>query len=355
MLRGTSQELRGHLLSAIARGERGVVSRTAAAFAISRQAVHRHLQALTSDGILQIHGRGRGVQYELLELDKRSATFPLAKDLQEDEVYTQLVRPVVEPLEASARDVCYYGFTEMVNNAIDHSRGHALLVKAARTAGSIELLVHDDGVGIFAKIADALGLSDPRESLLELSKGKFTTDPERHTGEGIFFASRAFDAFAILSGDLFFNHRHERDDWLLEHADSVKGTSVMMTLLLPVKTPLEDVFARFSSGPDEYRFAKTHVPVRLAKYGDEQLISRSQAKRVLGRFDRFDEVMLDFDGVRTVGQAFADEIFRVFASQHPQVQLRVANDNPQIRAMIRRAQSAKAEQEKRRASDSPGT
>ena len=40
---------------------------------------------------------------------------------------------------------------------------------------------------------------------------------------------------------------------------------------------------------------------------EDFLVARSQAKRLLERFDRFEEVVLDFDGVRQVGQGFADE------------------------------------------------
>lgn len=101
------------------------------------------------------------------------------------------------------------------------------------------------------------------------------------------------------------------------------------------------MFDEFSSGPDEYAFAKTVVPVRLAQVGDENLISRSQAKRLLQRVDRFRHVVLDFRDVTTIGQAFADEIFRVFAHVHPEVQLVPAHAVPEVRQMIRRAEAAR--------------
>ena len=81
-------------------------------------------------------------------------------------------------------------------------------------------------------------------------------------------------------------------------------------------------------------FDKTIVPVSLAEFGQESLISRSQAKRVLVRIDRFKEAIFDFEDVSTVGQAFADEIFRVFAIAHPSVNLRVANANSDVKRMI---------------------
>ena len=39
--------------------------------------------------------------------------------------------------------------------------------------------------------------------------------------------------------------------------------------------------------------------------------------------------------VRHVGQGFADEIFRVFASRHPGIVIRLTNTTPAVEAMIR--------------------
>lgn len=69
------------------------------------------------------------------------------------------------------------------------------------------------------------------------------------------------------------------------------------------------------------------------------LLSRSQAKRLLARFEKFEEVMLDFKDVQTIGQAFADEIFRVFALQHPEVKIIAINTTPEVQQMINRAKS----------------
>ena len=128
--------------------------------------------------------------------------------------------------------------------------------------------------------------------------------------------------------------------------------------LVPTKTVMSEVFSRFSSGPDDYRFAKTQIPIKLAAFNDEPLTSRSSAKRVLSRIDRttasgltkmmeerFDEVILDFAGVRSIGQAFADEIFRVFATAHPKIDLVPVNASIEVTQMIRRAQAAARDSE----------
>lgn len=82
---------------------------------------------------------------------------------------------------------------------------------------------------------------------------------------------------------------------------------------------------------------KTVVPVKLDQYGNNKLISRSQAKRLLARIELFKKVIFDFEDVDVIGQAFADEIFRVFAAEHPEIELESANTNEAVKQMITRA------------------
>ena len=96
------------------------------------------------------------------------------------------------------------------------------------------------------------------------------------------------------------------------------------------------IFDRYTSDGD-YGSNKTIVPVKLAQYGNDKLISRSQAKRLLARVELFKIVMLDFQGVQSIGQAFADEIFRVFTLKHPEVTLEPYHTNSEIKRMIERA------------------
>jgi len=76
--------------------------------------------------------------------------------------------------------------------------------------------------------------------------------------------------------------------------------------------------------------------VKLALYEGEALVSRSQAKRLSMRFERFRYVVLDFSGVKEICQAFADELFRIFAEAHPQVLLTWINTTDSVENMIKR-------------------
>jgi len=251
-------------------------------------------------------------------------------------VWRELVGPQVADLPPNVRDIWQYAVTEMVNNAIDHSGSERVVVELLRDALNTTVYVADEGEGIFLKIQRALNLYDPREAILELAKGKLTTDPAHHTGEGIFFSSKVMDAFDIRSGTLHFMHDEWGADVLLERPADAPGTLVLMRLANDSTRILQDVFDQFAA-PEEYTFAKTIVPVRLAQHEGEKLVSRSQAKRLTMRFERFKTVVLDFAGVEVIGQAFADEVFRVFHQAHPSTTLLPINMASAVEMMFKRA------------------
>ena len=318
-----------------------ITALTAATFEMSRQAAHRRVMKLVERGWLHAIGGTRSRSYTLRILGKASLTVPLAPAPEESQLWTAHVLPQMAGVRENVTDICHYGFTEIVNNAVDHSQGEALTIDMARTARAILMSVKDNGVGIFHKIRKALKLTDDRQALLELAKGKFTTDPRRHSGEGIFFASRSFDNFLIMSGSSSYVYKQGSRGAMFEDSALVKGTAVIMTVSPRSERILKEVFDAYSGGAN-YTFRKTHVPLSLAKLGGEQLVSRSQAKRVLARFQNFEEVLLDFRGVKDIGQAFADEIFRVFALANPGVKLLTINASADVDRMIRRARALAA-------------
>ena len=180
---------------------------------------------------------------------------------------------------------------------------------------------------------------DEKEAVFELSKGKLTTDPKRHSGEGIFFSSRVFDSYEIISNSTSFSHQFgEVEDWVLDNYKVKKGTVICMKLNNHTARKTKDIFDEYSI-KDDYSFSKTVVPVQLAQYENDYLVSRSQAKRILNRLEKFKVVIFDFESVESIGQAFADEIFRVFANQHPEMELLAINTTPEVGQMIRRAKA----------------
>jgi hypothetical protein len=325
------------LLKLVADGRGNVAARLSKSAGISRQAASTRVSAAVRSGLLVRQGVGRGVRYSLAETHRFEQYFERI-GLSEDRVWRSLCAPVVADLPGNVRDIWQYGLTEMINNAIDHSSASVVRVGIVRNALFTQAWVADDGVGIFLKIAKALDLYDPRESILELAKGKLTTDPANHSGEGIFFSSKVFDLFDIRSGALHFMHDEGLDDVLIERPKDAPGTLVLMRLSNQGTRTTKEIFNQFAA-PDEFTFAKTIVPVRLAQHEGEKLVSRSQAKRLTMRFERFKSVILDFAGVEEIGQAFADEVFRVFQNAHPDTRLVPVSMSPSVKDMVSRAKS----------------
>ena len=339
-IRARGEAVRRYIVENVGDHPSDIAKVTAERFGITRQAVNKHLKRLVDEERLNVRGRTRGRVYELRATSRWSERFEIGTKLAEDVVWRDHVAPRLGEMPDNADKIWHYGFTEMFNNAIDHSGGSTIIVELSIDPVDTELAVYDDGVGIFKKIQQELDLLDERHSVLELAKGKLTTDPDRHTGEGIFFTSRAFDDFEILSGGVRFSHKFgEQEDWILERDKFESGTAVWMKLGNHTSRTLKSVFDRFTTG-DDFGFTKTVVPVGLARYGDDELVSRSQAKRLIARFERFKVVILDFEGVESIGQAFADEIFRVFAKRFPAIELSEINANADVTRMIRRATSA---------------
>jgi hypothetical protein len=326
------------LLHIAAANGKNVATRVAADLGVTRQAATARLNKLLGAKLLTRSGRGAGVLYALAFTHQVQQEFERT-GLSEDRVWRSLLLPVVEDLAANVRDIWQYGMTEMINNAIDHSGAQRVVVGLRRTALATEGFVSDAGEGIFLRIQKALDLFDPRESILELAKGKFTTDPANHSGEGIFFTSKVFDGFQIQSGRLFFRHDDGETDVLIEEDRDVAGTVVRMVMANDSKRTTREIFDKFAA-PEEFTFAKTIVPVRLAQHEGEKLVSRSQAKRLTMRFERFQTVILDFSQVEEIGQGFADEVFRVFKLAHPQTLLAPVQMNDAVAAMVARATAA---------------
>ncbi|WP_312772214.1 STAS-like domain-containing protein [Pseudoxanthomonas mexicana] len=337
-----SPEIDIALLRAVGEHPRDLVAMVAGQLGLSPSRISMRVRALVAGGYLVKQGSTRPT-YALGE-NRRFARDYARAGLAEDRIWYSDLLPLLIHLPRNILDIAHHGITEMVNNAVDHSEATDVSVWMECSGGCLRFSVADNGIGIFRKITRALDLPDERLALLELSKGKLTTDPQRHSGEGIFFTSRMFDVYRIESGSLIFDHDAKYDLDLLDDAQEITGTQVVMQVATDSTRTVESVFDQYSSGPDDYAFARTVVPVRLAKVGDENLVSRSQAKRLLQRVENFRHVVLDFAEVAGIGQAFADEIFRVFANAHPDVELLHVHAAPEVQQMIRRAEVLRDEQ-----------
>ncbi len=341
-IRNRGKKIRQQILRDVKYHPDDIASHISEIFQISRQATHKHLKKLIDEGWLESSGATRNKVYKLGCRREHGVIIPLDKSISEHEVYDKEFHSIVEGLPKNVEDITFYGFTEMVNNAIDHSEGKKCSIFISRDKENIYITINDDGEGIFKRITRLKNLSDEKQAILELYKGKLTTDPANHSGQGIFFTSKMFDTFAIYSQALLFHHQYgEKHDFISDDEHNIiNGTLVVMDIAIDSKRTDNEIFDQYSGNDEEdYAFNKTIIPVNMARINKENLVSRSQAKRLLARVEKFKYVLFDFQDVETIGQAFADEIFRVYHLRYPNIDITTINTNHNVIKMINRAKA----------------
>lgn len=267
-------------------------------------------------------------------------SFPLVNVKDEFRIWSQVIHPQLPHLKENVVDICMHGFTEMLNNVIDHSRTATEVKLACLQDNNIHLSIEDNGVGIFHGLKEHFGLDSETQSLIELIKGKFTSAPDAHTGEGIFFSSKMFDRFIIESGNIRVTFG--QDQCVVDPIETKNGTLIKMEISKDSERTTKEVFDEFCKGED-FVFCKTIFQMAVTKI-EGPLVSRSQAKRVAARFEQFDEVEISFRDIPKIGQGFADELFRVWSNSHPSTKIVALHANEEVEKMIRHALQKQHEQ-----------
>src|SRR5437868_7100749 len=90
-------------------------------FKITRPAALKHIRALEQKGDIQHTGKTRGRTHILVYKTVHIFTNSITPVLQEDKVFHAEVAKLITSYPENVKRIIYHGFTEMFNNAIDHS------------------------------------------------------------------------------------------------------------------------------------------------------------------------------------------------------------------------------------------
>jgi len=300
---------------------------------VTRRTANKALHRLVELNWLAREGTRQRPRFRPGLLRQVAQRYPLA-GLEEDLPWSRDFAPYFT-LPAEVQRMTQHAFCELLNNAVDHSEGTSVTVSLRQTPSHVQLLVSDDGRGVFDKIHEAFSLADPTLAMLELSKGKLTSQPQRHTGRGLFFTSKLADVFDLHANEQAFQRREwEGATWLPGRALKRQGTSVYAAIALDTRRTLESVLTAYSVDGSGVGFDRTVVPLRLITSTLAGLESRAQARRVAARLHEFRRAEVDFAGVPRIGHGFADELFRVFATQQPAFELVPVNMSPAVATMV---------------------
>ena len=331
--------IKKYMMQKIFYKNKGFLKDTIENFEISNTTAYRYLNDLIDKKIVK---KNHNDEYELVLTNNSSFKYSIdKKNTYEDRIYIETLAPIIEDLDKNVKEIWEYAFTEMFNNVIDHAETEEAIINIRRNALYTWVKIQDKGIGIFEKIAKYFEYKDLDEAILSLFKGKLTTDRKNHSGEGIFFTSKVMDHFYAISSNKVFtrdNAKEQLNDIELFGKNYIgyknkKGTTITMALTNESTQNLREVFDMYSD--DTGGFSITKIP--MGHVCDNRYpVSRSQAKTLYFGFDKFEKVILDFNGVEDIGQGFAHELFFVFENKHPEIKLEVINANDNIKKMINR-------------------
>ena len=335
-------DLKGQIISAAQKTGTITSQEIATKFGISRQYAQRALRELVQQGVLVKLGSTKSSSY-VLPSHSGNVEWRVSRRLKRCNLTEHVVMEEIEEesqlrktLKENVLSIFEYAFSEMLNNAIEHSQSKNIQIEVNKSDRNLMFHVNDFGIGVFRNIMNDRGLKSEMEAVQDLMKGKTTTQPKAHSGEGIFFTSKIADIFSLESFGNKLTIDNIIDDIFFEEAKpSCRGTKVFFQIACNSEKHLNDIFAEYQTDPGEYAFDKTEVQIKLYTMGTIH-ISRSQARRVMAGLEKFRSIILDFDKVPNVGQAFADEIFRVFRNKHPDIQITPINMNNAVQFMIKR-------------------
>ncbi|MBR2589137.1 DUF4325 domain-containing protein [Candidatus Saccharibacteria bacterium] len=307
----------------------------------NRTYISKCLSELQKSHKLESRKSGRQIFYKISETEIYYEENLDFNSIHDEEIWKAIKISLPDNISENTENILFFAFSEMLNNAIDHSKSNYAYVKVWREKDTVKFIVEDKGIGVFRSLMSKKGYKDEIEAIGELVKGKVTTAPKWHSGEGIFWTSKIADRFALSS----FNYRLTIDtvidDYaieLLDESERIFGTKVQFEIELATQKSLMHLFEKYSLNRETYSFDTTMIPVKLYQSG-EVWISRSQAKRILSGLEKYRKIIFDFKGIKIVGQAFVDEIFRVFSIHHPEIELEPINMNKSVKMMVERALS----------------
>ena len=271
-----------------------------------------------------------------------------------------LLRQVVQPLRARrpARKTCPGRATsrpasscradvrawrstrsrELLNNAIDHSGGSPVTVSMRQTPRHLQLLVSDDGCGLFERIGASFGIADPTLAMLELSKGKLTQParaPQRprpvlHLAPGrrVRPARQPQRLPAPRLGRRALAGRHAR-------CPQQRHLGLRRASRWTRRARSTRCCARHSLDGAGYALRAHRGAAAAADRRRSRAWSRAPRPGASPRGCRSSAAPRSTSPASpTIGHGFADELFRVFARAHPAVDLVPLNMAPRVRALV---------------------
>ncbi len=230
MERTRTRSIHGFIVEHVDGDPRGIARRVAQAYGISRQAANRHLDALVDAGVLDQAGHTRAREYALRRNSVLTKELRVTPVLQASRVWDEHAAPIIASDRAAVREAARQIFNELVDNALEHAMASWISLEVITTARRLDVVVSDDGRGIFAVLAETLGLRSPREAADAFVVHARDRSIDSPVAQLTRIAQRT-DAFSIDSSGWACEFDSSTGEWTVrEEPRDGPGTSAMFRL-----------------------------------------------------------------------------------------------------------------------------
>ncbi|HET6347683.1 MAG TPA: hypothetical protein VFH88_01235 [Candidatus Krumholzibacteria bacterium] len=230
MSRPQTQAIREFILDCVASSPRSIARQVAQAYGISRQAANRHLDVMVAEGLLEQQGYTRSKEYRLRRMSTLNRELRVTPVLNPDRLWDDHIAPVLHDDRPAIRDLCHGAFCELIQNVIGHAHAAWVTVSFATTARHVDIMVGDDGRGIFHELAEKIGVRNPREAadlMADHANARSTDFPAAR----LLLLARNFEWLEITSSGVTLTYDAGPESWSVAEGESAgKGTKVSMRL-----------------------------------------------------------------------------------------------------------------------------
>ena len=329
-----SNKVKKFILDNLTLHKRNIIRTAIIKFGISRQAVLKHMNTLISEKKVIAHGKTRDRFYELRPEVNFSKTIDLSKEYAYGEIINNQIIPQLSILTKNIQEICEFSISAILNNIYDHSKATSFYFKLYFNYKDIQIVVSDNGEGLFKYIQTKLKLKNPQMAALEIAKGGLTTDPKNHSGEELYTLINLFDQVAIDSTGISLKFDNKTHSWMIDRSIHKNGTRIQLKIKPSSRRTCKEVFHRLFKSERK----SVSIPVSLLKIHNAQIVnSRQQAQNMLRNISDLKTIEFDFKNIDLIGPAFADELVRKTKVENSSANIKWINSNETVDVLMKRA------------------
>lgn len=330
----SSDKIKKFILDNLSNHQKDIIQTAICRFGVSRQAVHKHMKSLIKDNKVLAHGTTRGRYYELVPTVNFSKSFLVDQFSSDLELIKNHIIPHFKSLPKNIYEILEFSASVLISNVIEHSRATKIFCKIYINHDNAHLVVSDNGVGVFKKIARKLKLNDVQLATLELAKGRLTNAPEDLAGAELNAVVRSFDKAKIESSEIALSYKSNDQKWKINNSVQKYGSRIHLIINPFSNKTCSETFFQVFDNENKYM----RIPLNLLQISKIKVMnSRNQVSNALRNVKGYKKIEFDFQNINLIGPTFANALISNTLKNNHSAEINWINSNETIDLLMARA------------------